>query len=110
MALLGFQQSTIGGTGLNFVAADVAGDTFAPNTRGSLIVVNDDAAAHDVTVAVPGNTRYGQAQPDVTVTVPAGATRAVGPFPRDLADPVDGKVHVTYPTGVTAVTVAAVQV
>ena len=62
-----------------------------------------------VTVVVPGNTRYGQADPDVTITVPAGGTSLIGPLPRDLADPADGLVHITY-SAVTSLTVAAVAI
>lgn len=107
MALLGFQQSKIGGTALNFVAASAGGDTFPPNNDGVLLVRNDSAGAITVTVVVPGSTKYGQADPDVTVPVAAGATSAVGPFPADLADPDDNQVHVTY-TAAASVSVAAV--
>lgn len=109
MANLGFQKSKISGTGVTFVAADVAGDVFPANSRGALLVRNDSAGTITVTVAVPGNTRYGQTQPDVAVPVDAGTTEAIGPFPRDLVDPVDGRVHVTY-SAAASVSVAAVQV
>lgn len=108
MALLGYQAPTITGTALAFVAADAAGDRFPANEHAALLVKNDSAGAITVTIAVPGNTKYGQPQPDVTATVAAGTTRAIGPFPLDLRD-TDGAVHVTY-SSATSVTVAAIAV
>lgn len=108
MALLGYQIPSITGTPVAFVAADVAGDRFPANDHAALLVKNDAAAPITVTIAVPGNTKYGQPQPDVTATVAAGTTRAIGPFPVDLRD-TDGSVHVTY-SSVASVTVAAIAV
>lgn len=105
MALLGYQVPTINGTVLAFVAADPAGDRFPVSDRGALLVKNDSAAPITVTVAVPGNTRFGQPQPDVPVTVAAGTTRVIGPFPAELRD-TDGAVHVTY-SAAASVSVAA---
>ena len=104
-----YQQAQVAGTAVDFTAADAAGDTVPPNSRGALMVRNGDTTAKTVTVVTPGNTRYGQADPDVPVTVAAGATALIGPFPQDLADPADGLVHVTY-SAVTAVTVAAIAI
>lgn len=106
MVALAYQQNKIAGTALTFVAASAGGDTVPVNDRGILLVKNTDVAAHNITVDVPGNTRYGQANPDVTVAVAAGATVAVGPFPSDLANPSDGLVHITY-ASTTGMTVAA---
>jgi hypothetical protein len=109
VAVLAVQRSKIGGTDLTFPAAAAGGDSFAPGERVVLHVRNGDAAAKTVTVVVPGNTKYGQAAPDVAVIVPAGGQTAIGPFPPDLADPADGNVDVLY-SAVTAVTVALVGV
>lgn len=108
MSTLNYQNAKIEGTAVTMAAASAGGDKVPPNLNGALMVVNGDAAAKTVTVVVPGNTKYGQADPDVTVTVPAGATALVGPFPQDLAD-VDGLVAITY-SAVTSVTVAAVSI
>lgn len=109
MATLPYVQVGIAGTNPGLVAAAAGGDKVAPNERGALHVRNGSGASINVTVVVPGNTKYGQANPDVVVAVPAGADRLIGPFPSDLADPADGLVAITY-SAVTTVTVAAVQI
>ena len=109
MATLAYQQSAIGGAAVTMAAASGGGDKVAPNKRGALLVTNGDASSKTVTIAVPGNTKYGQANPDVAVVVAAGVTKLIGPFASDLADPTDGKVAITY-SAVTSVTVAAVSI
>lgn len=107
MAALAYTRAKPTGATVPLVAATSGGDTLPPNSSGALLVQNGDSASHTVTVAVPGNTRWGQAEPDITVTVAAGASALIGPLPSDLADPSDGLVHVTY-SAVTAVKVAGV--
>lgn len=108
MATLSYQQVKTTGTTVTFSAATSGGDAVKPNDRGLVLVKNGDSASHTVTVVTPGNDEYSQARPDVTVTVGASATAAIGPFPKDLADN-NGLVQLTY-SAVTSVTVAAVQV
>lgn len=96
MAELSPVQAQITGAEVSKTAADDAGETFRPGDNLAFIVANGDAAAHTVTVAVPGSTRYAQPHPDVDVNVPAGGEVAIGPFPSDLADPADGFVHLSY--------------
>lgn len=108
MATLTYVQPTITGTNPAFAAAAGGGDKVAPNDRGYLHVKNGSGGAITVTVVVPGNGKYGQANPDVAVSVPATTgERLIGPFPADLADPADGLVAITY-SGVTSLTVAAI--
>lgn len=107
MALLATQQVSILGLAPTYTAAAGGGDTFAVNDHAFLIVKNGSGASITVTVDVPGNTKYGQAAPDVAVVVPAAGERHVGPFPADLANATDFLVHVTY-SGVTSLTVAVV--
>lgn len=111
MALKQYAQAKIGGTILPFTAATTGpGDTIAANGKGALIVLNGGGSAITVTVAVPGLTKYGAAQPDVaSISIAAGAYAVIGPFPADLKDQTDGLVHVTY-SAVTSVTIAAVQI
>jgi hypothetical protein len=104
MALLTHQAPKLSGTTVTYGAADAAGDTFGHTPNGVLRVKNGGTGAVTVTVVTPGNTAYGQADPDVPVSVAAGAEVAIGPFPGALA--VEGVVSVTYPGGVTSVTVA----
>lgn len=107
MATLAYVQPTITGTNPAFQAAAGGGDKIPPNDNGYLHVKNGGGSSINVTVVVPGNTQFAQAQPDVVVAVPAGADRIIGPFPAVLADPADGLVAITY-SGVTSVTVAAI--
>lgn len=109
MATLSYAQAGIAGTNPGFVAAAAGGDKIAPNDRGALLVHNAGAGSINVTIVVPGNTKYGLPNPDVVDAVPAGAYRIIGPFPADLADPADGLVAITY-SGVTAVNVAPIQI
>ena len=90
-------------------AASGGGDKVAPNDRGMLVFRNGDAASKTVTLLVPGNTKWGVANPDPTYVVPAGATAYIGPLPSELADPADGLVAFTY-SAVTSCTVSAVQI
>lgn len=108
MATLSYQKARIGGGTVTMAAANGGGDKVAPNPRGALLVHNGDGSSKTVTVVVPGNTKFGQANPDVAVSVPAGADRLIGPFPSDLAGD-DGLVAITY-SAVTSVTVAAVSI
>lgn len=109
MATLIYAQVTIAGTNPGLAAASVGGDKVPPNDRGALLVVNGSGSSINVTTVVPGNTRYGQAQPDVVDAVPANSTRLIGPFPSDLADPADGLVAITY-SAVATVSVAAIAI
>lgn len=106
MAVLAVQQSSINGKIVAFTAADAGGDSFSPGDRVALQVRNGSAGLITVTVVVPG-TQYGQARPDIPVSIAAGAHASIGPFPADVADPDDGLVDVLYST-VTTVTRALV--
>lgn len=107
MATIPYVQAAVAGANPGFAAATSGGDVLAPNDHGILLVNNGSGSSITVTIAVPGNTKYGIANPDPTIAVPAGTIRAIGPFPSDLGDPTDGMVHITY-SAVTTVTVAAV--
>lgn len=103
MATLAHQAPSLYGTTVTYAAADVAGDDLGHTRAGVLRVKNGSAGAITVTVVTPGNTKYGQADPDIPVAVAAGTEVAIGPFPDELA--VDGVVSVTY-SAVASVTVA----
>lgn len=106
MATLTYQRSEILGTAYAAVAASGGGDQVVASSRGAVLISNGSVAPITVTVVVPGDTEYGQAEPDFTVSVPAGGARLVGPFPDDLADE-EGLVSLTY-SGVTSLTIAAI--
>lgn len=96
MANIPHTQARIGGVVLSATGATAGPDTLYPGDNVALLVHNRSASPITVTVTVPGNTKYGQANPDVTsVSVPASGIGLIGPFPADLADPADGLVDVT---------------
>lgn len=109
MALLTPVQAKLTGTALVMGAAAGGGDTIHAGEHTAVIVTNGGVGSITVTVVVPGNTDHGQAEPDVPVTVAAGATKILGPFDADLEDPTDGLIDITY-SGVTSVTVGAITV
>jgi hypothetical protein len=109
MALLAPQTAKITGTALSYAAATAGGDTLSPSGRACLHVRNGSAGAITVTVVTPGNTRYGQADPDIPVAVPAAGEVAIGPFPPELGDPATGLISVDY-SAAASVTVALVSV
>jgi hypothetical protein len=93
-----------------FAPAASGGDTFEPDPRTFLFYRNTNAATRRVVVVVPGLI-YGQALTDVTVTVPATTgEKLIGPLDYGLANPTTRRVDITYPDGVTGVTVAAVRI
>jgi hypothetical protein len=108
VATLSTQQVAITGGAVTYGSAAGGGDKVVPDGRTMLHVKNGGGSSITVTVVVPGST-YGQANPDVAVTVPNGGERMIGPFPIEIADPADGLVAITY-SAVTSVTVAAVRV
>jgi hypothetical protein len=108
VALLSAQQAVITGTTPSYVAV-AASDTIVPDDRAFLIVKNASGSADTCTVVIPGST-YGQARPDVAITVPATTgERWIGPFTPDMADPVTGFVTVTH-SQTASVTCALVRV
>lgn len=96
MAEIPHTQARIGGVVLTPTAATAGPDTVKPSDRVALLVHNRSAGAVTITVTVPGNTKWGQPEPDVTsVSIPASGFATIGPLPRDLADSTDGLIDVT---------------
>lgn len=95
MALLQPQQiSSSGGTTITYSTV-TATDTIVPDDRSFIVWKNTNAGANTVAVVVPG-ADYGQARPDVAITVPATTgERWYGPMVADLADPTTGLISVT---------------
>lgn len=110
MSLRTATQAKITGVVLSKTAAAVAGDTFAPGDTAVIFANAHATLPRTITVAVPGNTKYGQAQPDVAIVIAALTQQVVGPFPDDLADPADGLVHVTYSDAAADLTVSLLRV
>lgn len=106
MALLSPQVIAVTGIKPTMTAAAGGGDTIAPADDLILMVTNGDASAKTVTLVRPG-TEFGQNNPDVARSVPAGETWLIR-VPREFAD-TDGLIDVTY-SAVTSVTVALLTV
>jgi len=85
-------------------------DNITPDSRGFLWVKNTDVSSKTVDVTVPGFTKS-VVNPDVSVTVPAGQQRMIGPLAPELAIVSGGRplVAVNY-SNVTGVSAAAVRV
>lgn len=107
MALLTRQQVGVTGTTPTYGAV-AASDTVEPDDRAFLIVKNGSGSPITTTVVVPGST-FGQANPDIPVTVPAGGERWIGPFTANLVDSTTGLITVTH-SAQTSVTCALVRV
>lgn len=106
MALLAPQFARISGQAITFASAAGGGDTIAPTPSSVLHVRNGGGSTITVTVVVPGNDEFGNARPDIAVSVAAGAHTAIGPLSSPLLpDPADGLIDITY-SAVTSVTVA----
>lgn len=108
MTAIAYQSSAPGGVSPTFAAANAGGNEVPANDRGLVLIKNGGGSSINVTLAVPGNTKYGLANPDPVTAVAAGAIGVFGPFGADLADfGTDGLVHLTF-SSVTTVTIAAV--
>jgi hypothetical protein len=108
MALLAYQQAAITGPATTFAAVS-ASDTMPPDDRGFLWVKNASGTIDSAVVVVPG-TSFGQANADVTVSVPiTTGERLIGPLVPSLADPTTGLITVTHSQTAT-VTCALVRI
>ena len=111
MATLTTQIVNRAGTVITPVAAAGGGDAMACGSGMMLEVVNGGGSPITVTLNIPAART---AEPNVAVTSPAvsvtnGTTKWFGPIDAVwFADPVTGLCSITY-SGVTSVTVAAVQ-
>ena len=111
MATLTTQVINRAGTIVTPVAATGGGDAMSCGSGMMLEVVNGGGSPITVTINVPASRTY---EPNVAITSPAvsvtnGTTKWFGPIDAaTFVDPVTGLVSITY-SGVTSVTVAAVQ-
>lgn len=84
------------------------GDTAKVGAHRALLVNNASGAPVTVTLAVPGNTATGEAQPDNVITVADGELRTIPLLPL-YADPaINRQVAITW-SATTGVTRAVVQ-
>ena len=78
------------------VAAAAAGDQFPNDGRTLLAVYNaHGSASRTVSINIQQSVDD-QDPPDRTVTVGAGETRLIGPFPTGIYNDANGRVQLTY--------------
>ena len=104
-----FAKQTIGLAGvLPTYSAVSASDTLPPGNNVFLHVKNGGGSPDTVTIVTPGNVQ-GQGVADISVSVPAGSERMIGPLPGGLvARASDGLADVTH-SFVTSVTAAVLE-
>lgn len=108
MALLATQEILLTGLTPAFSAVS-ASDTFVPDDRTFLYVINGGGSPDVVGVATPGTAAGGLAIGDVSVSVTNAQTRVIGPFPaQHFADPTTGLATMTN-SFTTSVTVAVLR-
>lgn len=106
MALVSPQAPNITGSAIT-MSTPTTSETFVPGDN-IYYWVKTVGTAITTTVVVPG-TAYGQARPDVAISIGTNVDRIIGPLVADLADPATGLVTITHSV-TTAVTAAALQV
>jgi hypothetical protein len=112
MATLASQALNRAGLTPSFAAATGGGDAFTPDNNTFLRVKNASGSPITVTVVTPRTNRFGNAIADNTFSVPATTGDVLaGPFPaEEYADPANsGLTTITY-SGVTSLTIAAIQI
>lgn len=112
MALLTPVEASVGGVADALVAAAGGGDSFDNNGLTLFVVNNASGGAITVTFDDPGSPAPPSAaafNPDVAVSVPAGARRTFGPFKPFRFNDANGRVNVTY-SGVTSLTVMPLRI
>lgn len=96
MAAIPVVTPSINGAVHGPTSATAGPDTIAPAGRPVILYVNNgNASAITLLIVIPGLTKYGLAQPDITsVSITAGAH---GTFllPADIADPTTGLISIT---------------
>lgn len=103
MALVVPQVPNITGTAITY-STPTTSETFVPGNN-VYYHVKTGGTAITTTVVVPGSV-YGQARPDVAISIGTSTDRIIGPLVPDLADPATGLVTITHSV-TTSVTAAA---
>ena len=108
MALLTQQNVVTGGTVITMAAATLGGDSFQNSGVQRVLLRNASGGALTVAVDAPGRDNFGVVgdEHDTEIEVPAGAIVSAGPFRTDRYNDTNGRVQLTYPDGVTSLTIA----
>lgn len=109
MANLVVQNIVLTGLKPTYANATVTGDSITNNTgRVFLHAKNGDSSSKTITIKSQKICDQGQIH-DIDVAIPAGEERIIGPLVTGRFNDDGGKVQITY-SGVTSVTVAAIQI
>lgn len=108
MADIAAQKISLAGLAPAFSNASAGGDTFLNDGKMTAHIKNGGASPITVTVVAKNKCSHGFLH-DAQVTVAAGETKIVGPFPPDRFNDENGKVTLNY-SAITSVQVAIVDV
>lgn len=99
-------NTAVGGTVITYAAADVAGDSYLNNGFQKVRFKNSTGAPLTVNVDSPNASNFGVVSNDndIVLTVPANSEITAGPFTQARHNDVNGNVQMTYPGGVTGLT------
>lgn len=107
MAALAIQNIVDTGTAPTFGAASTSDTAEIGNGQNTFLVYKNSGATEDITVAVPGNTFFGIAEPDNVMTLPASPGELWIPLRKEYSD---GSGSATVTMGdATGITVALVR-
>jgi len=109
MALLTVQKVVLGGLNPTYAACDVGGDEVVNSGFIFLHVKNGHTSSQSVAVDSVAACNQGFDH-NVSVDIPNAEERMIGPFPRGRFNDPNAKIQITYPGGVTALTIAAIEV
>lgn len=109
MATVSVAAITRDGVALEYENASAGGDKVKPGDRAFLLVRNGSGSSLTVTITGAGETSYGVANPDKTVTVAAGADEAI-PLLAAYGNPDDGGLAAIGWSATTTVTFVALRI
>ena len=94
----------------SYSSADSSGNTF-DNASGQvyLHVKNDHTSPLTVTIHEQRTCSFGHAATNVTESISNGSAKILGPFDLQRFNDTKRKVNLTFPSGVTSLSIAAVK-
>jgi hypothetical protein len=99
------------GTVVTYSAADVAGDSYQNTGSQKVRYKNSSGGVLTCRVDTPNPDNFGIVDDvhDIVLSVPAGGEIEAGPFNQSRHNDTNGRVQITYPGGVTGLTIAVTQ-
>ncbi len=103
------QQAVVAGAALTMNAAHTDGNSFENDGKTAIYVTNGGGSSLTVTIQAPDSGKDGLVVTDRTVTVPASASRLIGPFRKDVYDQSSGSIYVDWSV-TTSITFAVIRI